>query len=263
MPARWYISTPPEDRGLTDAGDHGHAVLHHFADVVAEQAPVGSGLHLDVELDLVRAEPVFVEVVAPVGNLAGEHRAARALAAFGVGARAQHRVDVDHRRGFHPGAVLAAGWHVAHRIGRAGVQHLHAEAGAIGLALAMQPDHFRRNALAFGVLRVDALLQVRAAHGDLRDFDHLGTVEVELGEDGVHAAMCLAVVAQERRRGAHRAADVAGVDETLGAQCLPVAHQQVHRLLARLAVLAVEHLPLVGGELHRAAVACAAARGRR
>jgi len=191
---------------------------------------------------------------SPVGNFSRQHRAARAFAAFGVGARAQHRVDVDHRRGFHPGAMLAPGRHVAHGIGGAGVQHLQAEPSRIGFALAVEIDDVDCDALALRVLRVDALLQVRAADRDLRNLDHFGAIEVELGKYRVHAAMPRAVFAQERRRGAHRAADVVGIDEALGAQRLAVAHQQVHRLLLGLALRALQHRLLVGRKLHQAAL---------
>ena len=37
-----------------------------------------------------RAEAMLGLVQTPVGNLAGQHRRARALAPFGVGARAEH-----------------------------------------------------------------------------------------------------------------------------------------------------------------------------
>ena len=78
------------------AAHYGYALLHCVTDEVAEHAPVHHGFDLEIHLDQMRAEPILIAMETPVGNDAGEHRRARALAAFGVGAGADHGIAVHH-----------------------------------------------------------------------------------------------------------------------------------------------------------------------
>src|SRR5208337_1383247 len=80
------------------------------------------------DVDAVRAETVLGDVQAEIRDPAGDAGGAGALAALGIGARAEHGIAEDHGRGLHPGAVLVARGHVADLIGRAGAEHLHAAA---------------------------------------------------------------------------------------------------------------------------------------
>src|SRR5687768_9876764 len=56
---RAEVLQPREVGGLAHAGEHRHALLHHLAHVVAEQPPLGSRSHVDVELEQMRAQAVL------------------------------------------------------------------------------------------------------------------------------------------------------------------------------------------------------------
>src|SRR4029079_3728471 len=89
--------------GLAEpSGEHRYPFLNDVADEVAEHAPVHERVDVDRYLHGVSAAPVFIAMKTEVRDLAGEHRGARALAAFRVGAAAEHRVAVDHRGRLHP-----------------------------------------------------------------------------------------------------------------------------------------------------------------
>ncbi len=91
--------------------------------------------------------------------------------------------------------------------------------------------------------------------GHARDFDDLVAVQVEQRVDEVVRvlACCLVIVEEERSVGARHAGDVVGDDETLGPERLGVAHQQLHRLLFRLAFATIEHGAFAVREFHVAA----------
>ena len=96
-----------------------------------------------------------------------------------------------------------------------------------------------------GVHRPDELVALRLHR---RDREHLRRVQAVLGERAVGGggAADQAVPGAEQVGPAH----VVGVDEPLGAEHLAVADEQVHRGGDRLALLAVEHRPLVVGQPH-------------
>jgi len=233
------------------AGEYRDALAHHLAGVIAEHAPVHDAFDRRRDLDQVRAVAMLGAMEAPVGDLAGEHRCAGALAAFGVGTGTDHRIAVDDRRGFHPRAVVATLRHVAGEVGCAGLEYAHAALGDEGLAAAGQTEGLGAGAERLPVLRVVAALQVTGRRRHRRHVEHFVTVEVEQREDGLIAAALLAIVVlQERVGGAGHAGDIRDVDEAIGAERLGVAHQQFHRLLARTAGLAVEHGAFLVGQLH-------------
>ena len=84
----------------------------------------------------------------------------------------------------------------------------------------------------------------------------------------VEPALGIGEVAQERRGGRHRAADVARLHEAFGAEGVAVADQEVHGLGHGRAVAAVAHGFFFVGQAHAefsrvAAGAAASAAGRR
>src|SRR5690606_17675825 len=133
---------------------HRNLILHHITDEISQHAPVGGAGYLDIEVDVMGAPAIFVEVIAPVRDAAGEHGRAHAFAPFGIGACAEHAVAIYDRRGFHPGAVLAARGDVAHLVRRAGIHQLHTELTGIGLALLVEGDDFFGQPHTLGLLRI-------------------------------------------------------------------------------------------------------------
>jgi hypothetical protein len=244
----------PDDLGpVVRANDDGNPFLHHVADEVSQHAPVHHGVDGHPYFDAMGAEPVFVPVQTPVRNASGEHRRARALASLGVRACADHRVAVDHRGGFHPGAMLPSGRDVARQIRRARLEDLDALAHRERLARLVAFVHLGLHAQRLPVQGIAPALQVARVHGGLRGVQEFVGVEIEIREDGVAAALALVlvVVLEERVGRSGHAGHVARLDEPLGPERLGVSHQQVHRLLRGSAVAAVEHRLFSGCEYHR------------
>src|SRR3954468_20383964 len=116
---------------------------------------------------------------SPVGDLAGEHRGARALAAFGVGASAQDRVAVDDRRALHPRAVLAERRRVADDVRGAGLENLHAAVGGELFAVLIYVEDLRLGSEGLPIVWISATLQAACRHERLRRLDQLVGVQVE------------------------------------------------------------------------------------
>src|SRR4029078_5311180 len=139
-------------------------------------------------LDLVGGQAALGAVEAPEGDAAGDAGGTGALAAFRVGARAQHGVAVDDGGGFHPGAVLAAHRHVARLIGRAGGELLDAAAAEELLGARLGVGRLLGHTLDAPVAVIHAGDQLAGGDFRVRRFHPLVAVEVELGEHRVHAA---------------------------------------------------------------------------
>ena len=195
------------------------------------------------------AVAVVRDVIAPVRNAPGQRRRAGALLALGIGARAQHRVAVDHGGGFHPGAMLALHRHVADLVGRAGREHVDAAAAEEFFALLLLLGEIVRNALDAPLLVVDAGDELTGIGHHPRHLDDLGTVEIEFRIDRVKSL--LDEFTHRRRRGVEGARDIVGLDQAFGAERFAIANQQVHRARLGAAVRAVEHRLLVVGQFHR------------
>ncbi|MNQ79488.1 hypothetical protein D3C85_944340 [compost metagenome] len=112
----------------------------------------------------------------------------------------------------------------------------------MALALVVELDDLLAHAHALGLAGVEAQLQVAREDLELGNLDGLLAVEAEFGEHRVHAAaLGEREVALERRGRGDGGADVARLDQSLGAEGFAVAHQQVHRLLHGRSVAAVVH----------------------
>ena len=244
--------------GLELAVEHRDLLADHFAAEITQHAPVHHGLDLEVDFDQMGTQPILIEMKTPVRDLAGEHCRAGALAPFRIGSRADHGVAIHHRGGFHPGAVISLLRHVAREVGRAGLQDLHAAAGDVCLAFLTDLEALGRCAEQLPVVRIVAALQMAGMSRRLRHLDDLVAVQIEKRKNGVvvAAAMLVVVLGQKGIRRSGHPGDVVGGNQALRAQRFTIAHQKLHRLLPRLAVLAIQHGLLFVAQFHRLISGC-------
>ena len=241
---------------MLNAVQHRHLVLHPMAHPVAQQSPIlirlGGAFNFHAHLP----SAVLIQMQTPSWNTAGQHGRAGALTPLGVGTRPQHRIGIDHGRRFHPRTVLAKGWHIAHLIRCAGVDHVHAHAGHHRFAAPVKLHGFFADTHFFGVVRIETQLQVKTLGPHLRHFHHIRRVQVEFAEHRVKAALGHGEVAHEGRRGGDRAANIAGFHKISCTQGVAIANQQVHGFGHGRAIAPVAHGFFVVGELHAHACTC-------
>src|SRR5581483_11552830 len=116
-------------RRALDAFDHGHrpVIAGEPADHAAERAPAIQRRRRVIDLDTQRAAALRFEVKAVARRAPGQSRRQRRRAALEVGARAAHRIGIDHDAGVAERTVLVAGRGLDGLVVDAGVGHGDAE----------------------------------------------------------------------------------------------------------------------------------------
>ena len=124
---------------------HRPVVAGETADHAAERAPFVQALRREIDADTAALRGAAFQMEAVARRAPGQPRGERRGPAFEVGARAAHRVGVDHHAGIAEGDVLAARRRLDGLVVDAGVGHQHAELDEGGDGALFQREHGGRS----------------------------------------------------------------------------------------------------------------------